>query len=151
MSYVPHLLPCLRSAMAADKTLREKQNLYNNISSMYPNANIWVIGHSLGGSLASLLGITFGAPVVTFEPPGERMAAKRLHLPSPVRPTSSLEFISMCPFSLRFPVALNAPHYTCVAYGRPDRNGHLHRLTFDLRSSWVCDGEPMPPWKHHRI
>jgi hypothetical protein len=52
---------------------------------MYPNANIWVIGHSLGGSLASLLGITFGAPVVTFEPPGERMAAQRLHLPSPVR------------------------------------------------------------------
>ncbi len=52
---------------------------------MYPNANIWVIGHSLGGSLASLLGITFGAPVVTFEPPGEHMAAQRLHLPSPVR------------------------------------------------------------------
>jgi len=51
---------------------------------MFPNANIWLIGHSLGGSLASLLGITFGVPVVTFEPPGERMAAQRLHLPSPV-------------------------------------------------------------------
>ena len=52
---------------------------------MYPDSNIWVIGHSLGGALASLLGITFGAPVVTFEPPGERMAAQRLHLPTPVR------------------------------------------------------------------
>jgi lipase ATG15 len=52
---------------------------------MYPDANIWVIGHSLGGALASLMGITFGAPVVAFEPPGERMAAQRLHLPSPVR------------------------------------------------------------------
>jgi len=51
---------------------------------MFPHANIWVIGHSLGGSLASLVGITFGVPVVTFEPPGERMAAKRLHLPLPV-------------------------------------------------------------------
>ncbi|KAG6916910.1 hypothetical protein DXG01_004743 [Tephrocybe rancida] len=58
-------------------------NLYNNISYMYPDANIWVIGHSLGGGLASLVGVTFGAPVVTFEAPGERLAAKRLHLPSP--------------------------------------------------------------------
>lgn len=70
---------------------------------MYPNANIWLIGadniglnlyymltwhctgHSLGGALASLLGSTFGAPVVAFEAPGERMAASRLHLPMPVR------------------------------------------------------------------
>ena len=49
-----------------------------------PHSNIWVIGHSLGGALASLVGITFGLPVVTFESPGERLAATRLHLPSPV-------------------------------------------------------------------
>ena len=51
-----------------------------------PDSNIWIIGHSLGGALASLLGATFGAPVVTFESPGEKMAASRLHLPSPVGP-----------------------------------------------------------------
>lgn len=126
-----------------------RQNLYNNITSMYPDANIWVIGHSLGGSLASLLGITFGAPVVTFEPPGERMAAQRLHLPTPVRHFPVLNLYMH--FLTTFPAALNAPHYTRVAHGRPDRNGHLHRLTFDLRNSWVCDGEPVPPWEHHRI
>ena len=41
-------------------------------------------GHSLGGSLAALMGTTFGAPVVAFEAPAERMAWERLHLPSPV-------------------------------------------------------------------
>ncbi|CAE6495893.1 unnamed protein product [Rhizoctonia solani] len=56
-------------------------NLYNNLTYMYPNAQIWVVGHSLGGSLASLVGATFGAPVVAFEAPGERLAAQRLHLP----------------------------------------------------------------------
>jgi putative lipase involved disintegration of autophagic bodies len=43
-----------------------------------------ISGHSLGGGLASLMGITFGVPVVAFEAPGEKMAAQRLHLPSPV-------------------------------------------------------------------
>ena len=43
-------------------------------------------GHSLGGALSALLGATFGAPVVAFEAPGEKLASTRLHLPSPVRP-----------------------------------------------------------------
>jgi putative lipase involved disintegration of autophagic bodies len=46
-------------------------------------------GHSLGGALASLIGVTFGVPVVTFESPGEKLAAARLHLPSPVGGISS--------------------------------------------------------------
>ncbi|KAL0568984.1 putative lipase atg15, partial [Marasmius crinis-equi] len=58
-------------------------NLYNNITYMYPDANIWMVGHSLGGSLASLIGITFGIPIVAFQAPGEQMASRRLHLPSP--------------------------------------------------------------------
>lgn len=34
--------------------------------------------------MASLVGLTFGAPVVAFEAPGEKLAASRLHLPIPV-------------------------------------------------------------------
>ena len=55
---------------------------------LYPHSNIWLIGHSLGGALASLLGTTFGLPAVAFESPGERLAASRLHLPLP--PSTSL-------------------------------------------------------------
>ena len=60
------------------------KNLYYNLTRMYPEANIWAIGHSLGGALASLIGVTFGVPVVSFESPGEKMASQRLHLPQPV-------------------------------------------------------------------
>ncbi|KAF8874220.1 Alpha/Beta hydrolase protein [Gymnopilus junonius] len=58
-------------------------NLYHNVTYLYPHANIWLTGHSLGGGLAALMGATFGAPVVAFEAPAERLAAQRLHLPSP--------------------------------------------------------------------
>lgn len=47
----------------------------------YPNATVWLTGHSLGGAVASLIGQTFGVPAVSFESPGDSLAAKRLHLP----------------------------------------------------------------------
>ncbi|KAF9041958.1 alpha/beta-hydrolase [Hymenopellis radicata] len=75
---------CLETALIEDSLFYPiGTNLYNNLTYMYPESNIWVIGHSLGGALASLVGVTFGAPVVAFEAPGERMASRRLHLPSP--------------------------------------------------------------------
>ena len=60
------------------------KNLYNNLTYIYPKSNIWIIGHSLGGGVASLLGATFGAPSISFETNGDKLAAGRLHLPSPV-------------------------------------------------------------------
>ncbi|KAG8970799.1 putative lipase atg15 [Tulasnella sp. 419] len=75
---------CLSDALAEEGLFYGTGvNLYNNLTHLYPHANIWIVGHSLGGALASLLGITFGVPVVTFEAPGERLAATRLHLPMP--------------------------------------------------------------------
>ena len=53
------------------------------MTTLYPSSDVWLVGHSLGGALASLLGSTFGLPSVAFESPGERLAATHLHLPLP--------------------------------------------------------------------
>ncbi|KAJ6566874.1 Alpha/Beta hydrolase protein [Mycena capillaripes] len=75
---------CLEQALVGESLYYQiGTNLYNDVAYMYPNANIWLTGHSLGGALASLLGATFGVPAIAFEAPGDRMAASRLHLPSP--------------------------------------------------------------------
>lgn len=136
---------------------------------MFPDANIWVIGHSLGGSLASLLGVTFGVPVVTFEPPGERMAARRLHLPTPVRTTFYFRWVN-CNRCLAF----YAPHHARVEYRRSNCDGHVQWCALKLRIGRICHGEPvcdryhqplyrapplmhlfragqLPPGKHYRI
>ena len=78
--------------------LTGSQDLYNNVTYMFPNANIWLIGHSvspismrepqadasqLGGSVGAMIGLSFGAPAVTIESPGDRLPAGRLHLPLP--------------------------------------------------------------------
>jgi lipase ATG15 len=59
------------------------QEIYRNATKLYPNADFWLAGHSLGGSTASLVALTYGIPVVTFEAPGEAMPASRLGLPTP--------------------------------------------------------------------
>ncbi|KAF2843125.1 alpha/beta-hydrolase [Patellaria atrata CBS 101060] len=72
------------------KALREKnryyyaaQELYRNVSAYYPDADIWLSGHSLGGAVSSLLGLTYGLPVITFEAVPAAMPASRLGLPTP--------------------------------------------------------------------
>ncbi|KAF8905082.1 Alpha/Beta hydrolase protein [Gymnopilus junonius] len=82
---------CYRGGWKCDQTCLQTaiitESLFYPIGTLIcfhsPHANIWMIGHSLGGALSSLVGITFGVPVVTFEAPGDRLAASRLHLPSP--------------------------------------------------------------------
>ncbi|KZS91144.1 alpha/beta-hydrolase [Sistotremastrum niveocremeum HHB9708] len=75
---------CLHEALMDDNLFYAiGLNLYNNLTQIYPESNIWLIGHSLGGAVASLLSATFGSPSVAFESPGEALAAKRLYLPPP--------------------------------------------------------------------
>ena len=57
--------------------------LYGNITELYPTSDVILVGHSLGGVVASLLGLTFGLPTMTFEAYGQALAAKTLGLPHP--------------------------------------------------------------------
>ena len=86
---------CMTAAYTCNQTclvkaLREENRyyaasieLYGNVTEIYPNSNIWLAGHSLGGATSALLGLTFGLPTTTFEAPGEALAAARLGLTSP--------------------------------------------------------------------
>lgn len=59
------------------------KDLYHNVTERYPDAQIWMSGHSLGGVVSTLLGLTFGLPVFTFEAFPDALAASRLGLPTP--------------------------------------------------------------------
>ncbi|KAK3077733.1 hypothetical protein LTS18_009460 [Coniosporium uncinatum] len=59
------------------------QDLYHNVTALYPEADVWMAGHSLGGAVSSLLALTYGLPAVTFEAVPEAMPAARLGLPTP--------------------------------------------------------------------
>ncbi|KAI4163879.1 MAG: hypothetical protein LQ342_002376 [Letrouitia transgressa] len=75
---------CLvRALHRENRYYRSAMELYGNVTELYPNSHVWLSGHSLGGSVSSMLGLTFGLPVTTFEAPGEALAAARLGLPAP--------------------------------------------------------------------
>jgi len=91
--------------------------LVKNLTLMYPNSNVWLVGHSLGGALASLLGTTFGFPAVAFESPGERLAAQRLHLPMP--PLSDASGLPITPVTHVYHNADPIPQGACTGLRSP--------------------------------
>ncbi|KAK9468503.1 Alpha/Beta hydrolase protein [Lipomyces arxii] len=80
---------CLENELASeDKYYRSALAIYHYVLSLYPEASIWVTGHSLAASLGSLIAQSTGRAAVTFCAPGEKLAASRLHLPSKFHPNS---------------------------------------------------------------
>ena len=75
---------CLEVALRDEnRYYRAALNLYSNTTELYPDSDVWLAGHSLGGSVSSFLGLTFGLPVVTFEAVPDALPAARLGLPVP--------------------------------------------------------------------
>lgn len=75
---------CVREELfSEDRYYTAGRELYSNVTERYPNSNIWMVGHSLGGAVSSFLGLTYGVPVVTFEAVPEALPASRLGLPVP--------------------------------------------------------------------
>lgn len=86
---------CMTSAYTCNntclvKSLQERghyywavRDLYHNVTERYPNSDVWISGHSLGGVVSSMLGLTYGLPTITYEAFPDAMAASRLGLPVP--------------------------------------------------------------------
>ncbi|KAG0201849.1 putative lipase atg15 [Mortierella sp. NVP41] len=82
----------------AKKDLDESESYYSiglkvveAAKKLYPDASIWLTGHSLGGSVASLLGITKGYPVFTFSSPGDVRYGQKVGLVKPNLRASDLK------------------------------------------------------------
>lgn len=75
---------CVRQALRDENRYYQAAlELYSNVTAVYPHSNVWLVGHSLGGAVSSLLGLTYGLPAVTFQAVPEALAASRLGLPVP--------------------------------------------------------------------
>lgn len=57
--------------------------IFQQIRKDYPDMNLWLTGHSLGGALASLTALRNNHPAIAFEAPGDLMFASRLGLLPP--------------------------------------------------------------------
>ncbi|PVV03864.1 hypothetical protein BB560_001652 [Smittium megazygosporum] len=76
---------CLKSSLVdEDLYIYGAAKIFLETALRYPSAYIILTGHSLGGAVSSLVGLSFGVPAIAFESPGESLAAKRLGLPIPL-------------------------------------------------------------------
>ncbi|TFK42284.1 alpha/beta-hydrolase [Crucibulum laeve] len=147
---------CLSTALIQDSLFYSiGVTLVNDLRNIYPHANIWLVGHSLGGALASLLGATYGLPAVAFESPGERVAAGRLHLPIPPLVVSNVSsedgrqrYISPIATTHVYHTADPIPQGTCTGFGSPcAQAGYALETRCHLGKSIVFDTVSKLGWK----
>ncbi|KAJ2048093.1 putative lipase atg15 [Coemansia sp. RSA 922] len=135
----------------ADNYFFAAAQIIMDVIKRYPDADVILTGHSLGGSLATLMGLTLGIPAVGFEALGDRMAARRLHLPLPpavaterlplfhVGNTADPVFMGMCTGRT------SSCYYAGYALESKCHNGRIMVFDTVARRSWRMD------IRHHRI
>ncbi|KIP12275.1 hypothetical protein PHLGIDRAFT_27422 [Phlebiopsis gigantea 11061_1 CR5-6] len=145
---------CLSEALIEDSLFYNiGVEMVTDLRYTYPTSSIWLVGHSLGGALASLLGTTFGLPAVAFESPGERLAARRLHLPLP--PPDARARPPHAPVTHVYHNADPIPQGACTGWGSPcasagyalETRCHLGRsIVFDTvtKFGWAADVRKHP-------
>jgi lipase ATG15 len=83
---------CLKqNCNVADSYYNLAQSIYIAVRSMYPSSrlSIWMTGHSLGGALASLIGMTNNVPTFAYEAPGDLLYATRIGLLGSFKPNTT--------------------------------------------------------------
>jgi lipase ATG15 len=77
-------ISCLKHSLKKeDRYYAAARHLYNNVTAIYPHSNVWMAGHSLGGSVSAMIGLTYGVPALTFQAVPDALPATRLGLPVP--------------------------------------------------------------------
>ncbi|KAF8865804.1 alpha/beta-hydrolase [Acephala macrosclerotiorum] len=77
-------LTCLKKSLTKEnRYYAAARYLYQNVTAMYPESQVWLTGHSLGGAVSALIGLTYGVPAVTFQAVPDALPANRLGLPVP--------------------------------------------------------------------
>jgi len=141
---------CLTKALIQDSLFYSTGvRLVNDLLNIYPLANVWLVGHSLGGALASLLGSTYGLPAVAFESPGERLAATRLHLPLPrLGNVSSNSQMPVVPVTHVYHTGDPIAQGVCTGFSSPcAQTGYALETKCHLGKSIVLDTVEKLGWK----
>ncbi|KAF9014112.1 Alpha/Beta hydrolase protein [Cyathus striatus] len=138
---------CLTNALIQDSLFYSiGVRLVDDLRHLYPRSNVWLVGHSLGGALASLLGATYGLPAVAFESPGERLAAQRLHLPLPPPPAEGAQ--APVPITHVYHTADPIPQGTCTGFGSPcAQAGYALETRCHLGQSIIFDTVSVLGWR----
>ena len=79
------------------------------------------------------------------------MAARRLHLPSPVRSLFSYGInLRSLPTTCQH-IAIDTPHHASISHRGSHSHGHLHGNTLDVWHCRIRVGEPVSPRQYHRV